>query len=339
MVFNWLKKKGEKCIEKNINNEGIIRNIEIPNYTKQVVDSDDNFIIRLKKGLLKTRKILTDDLETIFKGKGYLDRSVIDRLEELLITSDVGVDTTMDLINKISVVKSSISNYSDLRKALKKEIIQYFNVKVNSLKYQIIPKVTMVVGTNGVGKTTTIGKLATLGTLKGNKILIAAADTFRAAAVEQLSMYARKAGAKIVRHKHNSDPAAVAYDAVSAAVSRRMDEVFIDTAGRLNTKINLMKELVKIRKSTGKSLAGAPHEVLLVLDATTGQNAISQTEKFNDFLGITGIVLTKLDSSSRGGIVIDISRRFNIAIKYICFGEKIENIQKFNPETFIDAII
>jgi fused signal recognition particle receptor len=196
----------------------------------------------------------------------------------------------------------------------------------------------MVVGVNGVGKTTTIGKLAARATRNGKKVLIAAADTFRAAAVEQLSVWAERAGADIVKHKAQADPAAVAYDSMEAALARSTDFVFIDTAGRLHTKVNLMEEIKKIKRTISKKIADAPHEVLLVLDATTGQNALSQAKLFNDALDITGIALTKLDGTAKGGIVVSICHSLQIPLKYIGIGEGIEDLQDFNPEGFVEAL-
>ena len=200
------------------------------------------------------------------------------------------------------------------------------------------PRVIMVVGVNGVGKTTTIGKLAAKATAGGKKVLIAAADTFRAAAVEQLVIWAERAGSEIVKHKDGADPAAVAYDSIAAAQARGADMVLIDTAGRLHTKVNLMEELKKIQRTVSKKLPGAPHETLLVLDATTGQNAFSQASLFNDALGVTGVVLTKLDGTAKGGIVVNICSSLKIPLKYIGIGEKIEDLEAFDPKQFVEAL-
>jgi fused signal recognition particle receptor len=200
------------------------------------------------------------------------------------------------------------------------------------------PHVVMVVGVNGVGKTTTIGKLAAASVKRGQKVLIAASDTFRAAANEQLTIWAERAGAEIVKHQEHADPAAVAFDAVAAAMNRGADIVYIDTAGRLHTKVNLMEELKKIKRSVFKKLPGAPHEVWLVLDATTGQNALSQAKLFHDALGVTGMILTKLDGTAKGGIVIRICGEMNLPLKYIGIGEKIEDLQHFDPKSFVDAL-
>ncbi|MCP4690360.1 MAG: signal recognition particle-docking protein FtsY [Desulfobacterales bacterium] len=296
---------------------------------------------RLKNGLAKTRKILTTDIDDLFAGKKELDDDLLEDLEELLITSDIGVRTSMDLIEKISENASKITGTEELKAALKAEIRALFDAQPSRGEEIIVdggPRVVMVVGVNGVGKTTTIGKLAARCTASGQKVLIAAADTFRAAAVEQLTIWAERAGADIVRHKEKADPAAVAYDGVEAAIARGVDVVFVDTAGRLHTKVNLMEELKKIKRAIGKKIPLAPHEVLLVLDATTGQNALSQAELFNKAMNITGLALTKLDGTAKGGIVVGISSSLNIPLRYIGVGETMDDLQDFNPADFTDAL-
>lgn len=294
---------------------------------------------RLKSGLSKTRKILTTDIDELFLGKKLVDDDMIEDLEELLITADMGVETTMDIMERISGKRSRIAGAGELKTALKEEIMGYFDaLPVPEPEAAAKPHVVMVVGVNGVGKTTTIGKLAAHESRKGKKVLIAAADTFRAAAIEQISIWAERAGADIVRHRDNADPAAVAYDGIDAAISRGSDIVFVDTAGRLHTKVNLMEEIKKIRRTLAKRLPDAPHEVLLVLDATTGQNALSQAKMFNEALGVTGIALTKLDGTAKGGIVVSICSSLNIPLKYIGVGESVEDLQAFDPKRFVDAL-
>jgi fused signal recognition particle receptor len=297
------------------------------------------FIARLKSGLSKTRKILTTDIDDLFLGKKLVDDDMLEDLEELLITADMGVQTTMDIMERIAGKRSRITGANDLKAVLKEEILAYFDalpshVPTASAK----PHVVMVVGVNGVGKTTTIGKLAAHESRKGKKVLIAAADTFRAAAIEQIAIWAERAGADIVRHRDNADPAAVAYDGIDAAVSRGADVVFVDTAGRLHTKVNLMEEIKKIQRTLAKRLPNAPHDVLLVLDATTGQNALSQAKMFNEALGVTGIALTKLDGTAKGGIVVSICSSLNIPLKYIGVGEGVEDLQLFEPKQFVEAL-
>jgi len=297
-----------------------------------------HFFKRLKNGLSKTRKSLSSGLESIFTGKGVVDDDLLESLEELLITSDVGVQTSMSLVNRVSKNANRITGVDQLKTVLKKEVLSFFAPVEARHRSGSKPHVIMVVGVNGVGKTTTIGKLAAHEVGAGRKVLIAAADTFRAAAVEQLSIWADRAGADIVKHKENADPAAVAYDALDAALARDIDVVLIDTAGRLHTRVNLMEELKKIKRTLSKRLPGAPHEVLLILDATTGQNAISQANLFNEALDLTGIALTKLDGTAKGGIVISICDTLRIPLAYIGVGENIEDLQHFDPKQFVDAL-
>jgi fused signal recognition particle receptor len=294
---------------------------------------------RLKSGLSKTRKILTTDIDDLFLGKKIVDDEMIEDLEELLITSDMGVQTTMDIMMRISNKRSRISGANELKRVLKKEILSYFEALPDSEPVLMTtPRVVMVVGVNGVGKTTTIGKLAAHASEQGKKVLVAAADTFRAAAIEQITIWAERAGADIVRHKDNADPAAVAYDSIDAAISRGVDVVYVDTAGRLHTKVNLMEEIKKIQRTLAKRLPDAPHEVLLVLDATTGQNAISQAKMFDEALGVTGIALTKLDGTAKGGIVVSICSSLKIPLRYIGVGEGVTDLQRFDPKQFVEAL-
>ena len=294
---------------------------------------------RLKSGLSKTRKILTTDIDELFLGKKLVDDDMIEDLEELLITSDMGVQTTMDIMERISGKRSRISGAGELKRVLKEEILAYFEALPEPPpEAETKPHVVMVVGVNGVGKTTTIGKLAAHESRRGKKVLIAAADTFRAAAIEQISIWAERAGADIVRHKDNADPAAVAFDGIEAAISRGVDTIFVDTAGRLHTKVNLMEEIKKIQRTLAKRLPDAPHEVLLVLDATTGQNALSQAKMFNEALGVTGIALTKLDGTAKGGIVVSICSGLNIPLRYVGVGEGVDDLQIFDPQQFVEAL-
>jgi len=292
---------------------------------------------RLKDRLSKTRKTLSDGFDRIFAGKKQIDADLLEELEELLITSDIGVETALALIEKVSSAK--ISEVNQIKSFLKDEILKILEPQPRQPESQLAaPQVIMIVGVNGTGKTTTIGKMAASATASGKKVLIAAADTFRAAAIEQLMIWAERAQAEIVKHKEKADPAAVAFDAVQAAEARGSDLVLIDTAGRLHTKVNLMEELKKIKRAISKKIPDAPHEILLVLDATTGQNALSQAELFNSALGVTGLALTKLDGTAKGGIVIGICNTLKIPLKYIGIGEKIEDLQKFDAAQFVDAL-
>lgn len=300
----------------------------------------EGLVGRLRSGLSKTRNSISGGLERIFAGAGRLDEEALEDIEELLITSDVGVKTTMSIVQNVEKKAADIKDQDKLKKIVKAELLSVINesqsVSGNKLSGQ--PHVIMVVGVNGVGKTTTIGKIAARLSSEGKKVLIAAADTFRAAAVEQLSVWAERAGADIVKHGDNADPAAVAYDGVEAAIARKADVVLVDTAGRLHTRVNLMEELKKVKRTITKKLPDAPHEILMVLDATTGQNALTQAEQFNEALGITNLALTKLDGTAKGGIVIGICGSLNIPLDYIGVGEGVSDLQSFDPVKFIDAL-
>ncbi|MFO7707927.1 MAG: signal recognition particle-docking protein FtsY [Desulfobacterales bacterium] len=292
---------------------------------------------RLRERLAKTRQNLSAGFSRVLTGKRRVDAELLEEIEELLITSDVGVRTAARLIERLSAAKAG--TVEELQAALREEILAILTHPPRPARPPgSPPHVIMVVGVNGVGKTTTIGKLAARLKAQDRKVLIAAADTFRAAAVEQLTIWAERAGADIVRHQDGADPAAVAYDAVDAARARGADVVIVDTAGRLHTKVNLMEEIKKVKRSIAKKLPDAPHEILLVLDATTGQNAISQARLFHEALELTGIALTKLDGTAKGGIVIAICHEFDIPLRYIGIGEGIEDLQDFDPEPFVEAL-
>lgn len=315
--------------------------------------SGGGFFGRLKSGLAKTRAILTTDIEDLFQsGEGVTDE-MLEELEELLITADLGVQTSLDLVAKITKQAHKIDGPEALKATIREELVQLLEQAPEAAAPEAAapetsapeaapqaarPRVVMVVGVNGVGKTTTIGKIAAKATQKGEKVIIAAADTFRAAAAEQLTIWAERAGAQIVRHKDNADPAAVAFDAVKAASARKAGLLLIDTAGRLHTKVNLMEELKKIHRTVAKRLPGAPHEVLLVLDATTGQNALSQAKLFNEAMGVTGLALTKLDGTAKGGIVVSICSELGLPLQYVGVGEGIEDLQLFDPQAFVKAL-
>ncbi len=303
-------------------------------------DQKQGLFSRLKRGLSKTRQILTTDIEDVFAGKKQIDEEMLEEIEELLITSDIGVQTTMDLMEAISRKANNISNPNELKETIKQAILSLMvDTTLPTVPEQTDkPHVIMVIGVNGVGKTTTIGKLAARRVQEGKKVLIAAADTFRAAAVEQLAIWADRAGADFVRHKENADPAAVAYDGMQAAIARDIDTVFIDTAGRLHTKVNLMEELKKIQRTISKTTPQAPHEIILVLDATTGQNALSQAKLFHESIGITGLALTKLDGTAKGGIVVSICQQLKLPLLYVGVGEGIDDLQTFDPNQFVNAL-
>jgi fused signal recognition particle receptor len=303
------------------------------------IEKSNSILGRLRRGLSKTRKILTTDLDDLFAEKKRVDDAMLEDLEGILITADIGVQTTMDLMKIVSRKAAGIGDAAALKEVLKEEILSLLSPEEPPCPpIATKPKVIMVVGVNGVGKTTTIGKLAARYRADGQTVLIAAADTWRAAAVEQLAIWADRSGADIVKHKNGADPAAVAYDGVKAARARETDIVLVDTAGRLHTKTNLMEELKKIKRSVAKILPDAPHEVLLVLDATTGQNALSQARMFDEALKVTGIALAKLDGTAKGGIVVSIYDSFHIPLQYIGVGEKIDDLQDFRPRQFVNAL-
>jgi fused signal recognition particle receptor len=300
----------------------------------------------LDKGLEKTKESVFKKLSRVAVGKSRVDETVLDNLEEVLISSDVGVDTTIKIIERIEkrVAKDKYLNTRELNIILKEEIEALLEESRpdNSDDFFITsnkkPYVIMVVGVNGVGKTTTIAKLAYQFRKSGKKVLLGAADTFRAAAVEQLEIWAERAGVDIVKQKMGSDPASVAYDTLSSALSKEIDIVLIDTAGRLHNKSALMEELAKIRRVMQKIIPDAPHEILLVLDGSTGQNAFEQTRQFMKVTEVNALALTKLDGTAKGGVVIGISDQFNIPVRYIGIGEGLDDIQVFNKKEFVDSL-
>tara|TARA_B100001287_G_scaffold8270_1_gene6454 strand:+ start:203 stop:1171 length:969 start_codon:yes stop_codon:yes gene_type:complete len=300
----------------------------------------------LDQGLEKTKKSFFSKIANTVVGKSKVDEHVLDDLEEVLVSSDVGVKTTLKIVDRLEsrVKKDKYIGVNQLNDILKDEIAEMLsenNVEDIS-DYQIpksnLPYVVMVVGVNGVGKTTTIGKLAFQFKNKGYQVTLGAADTFRAAAVEQLSIWSERVGVPIVKQKMGSDPASVAFDTLQSAKANNSDIVFIDTAGRLHNKINLMNELSKIKKVMQKVIPDAPHEILLVLDGSTGQNAIEQAEQFLKATEVNALALTKLDGTAKGGVVIGISDQFKIPVKYIGVGEGVEQLQVFNREAFVDAL-
>jgi len=297
------------------------------------------FFDKLKESLTKTRKSLAEKVETIFTGR-KVDESTLEELEEILILSDVGTKASSEIMTVIreKARKGDVKDVDSVRELLKQEMITILGAPQPLLVSGSKPFVILAVGVNGVGKTTTIGKLASRFRSQGLSVLLAAGDTFRAAGIEQLEIWATRADTQFVKHQKGSDPAAVAYDAVVAAQSRGIDVVIIDTAGRLHTKSNLMEELKKVRRSIDKAMPGAPHEILLVVDATTGQNALRQAELFNEAVGITGIALTKLDGTAKGGIIFAIMRGPGIPVRLIGVGEGIEDLRDFEPKEFAEAL-
>jgi fused signal recognition particle receptor len=298
------------------------------------------FFDKLKEGLQKTRKSITEKIDQVLVSFGKVDEELFDELEEILITSDLGIDTTMKVIEdlKAKVKERKIIDPKQVKGLLKEELQEILDKGGNDMKLGTKPSVIIVIGVNGVGKTTSIGKIANLYKSQGKKVLLAAGDTFRAAAIDQLQVWAERVGTEIIMHKEGSDPAAVIFDAVQAAKSRNADLLICDTAGRLHTKKNLMEELKKISRILDRELPGADRETLLVLDATTGQNAISQAKTFSETSDITGIVLTKLDGTAKGGIVVAIKSELDIPVKLIGVGEKIDDLQRFDAGEFVEAL-
>ena len=300
----------------------------------------------LDKGLEKTRENVFKKLSRAVVGKSRVDDEVLDNLEEALITSDVGVDTTLRIIERVEerVSRDKYLNTSELNVILREEIIGLLaennqeNISDFSAPLPAKPYVIMVVGVNGVGKTTTIGKLAHHFKKSGKKVILGAADTFRAAAVEQISIWAERVDVELIKQKMGSDPASVAYDTVASAASKDADVVIIDTAGRLHNKANLMNELSKIKRVMQKVIPDAPHEILLILDGSTGQNAFEQARQFTAATEVNALALTKLDGTAKGGVVLGISDQFRIPVKYIGIGEKMEDLQVFNREAFVDTL-
>ncbi|MBI4684564.1 MAG: signal recognition particle-docking protein FtsY [Nitrospirae bacterium] len=294
---------------------------------------------RLKEGLSKTRKGFVEKVESIF-SRGKIDEDTIEELEEILITSDIGIHATEEIANSLreKFKKGEAKESNSLKESLKKEMGLILGSSAPIVLFGEKPFVILTVGVNGVGKTTTIGKLASRFASQGHSVLLAAADTFRAAAIEQLEIWAKRAGALLVKHQSGSDPAAVAFDAIESAKHKNIDIVIIDTAGRLHTKSPLMEELKKVKRVVEKTMPGAPQEVLLVVDATTGQNALRQAQLFNEAIGVTGIALTKLDGTAKGGIVFAIKKELGIPVRLIGIGEGIDDLRDFDTKEFIGAL-
>ena len=294
---------------------------------------------RLRTGLARTKESLVGKVDSIFTGR-QVDEETLEELEEILVLSDVGVNSASEIVGRLKARsdRGEIKGTSSVRDFLKQEMVAMLGVSHPLVAFGERPFVILAVGVNGVGKTTTIGKLANKFRDEGYSVMLAAGDTFRAAAIEQLEIWAERAHAKFVKHQGGSDPSAVVFDAIEAAKARGMDVVIIDTAGRLHTKSPLMEELKKIKRVCGKAMPGSPHEVLLVVDATNGQNALRQAQMFNEAIGVTGIALTKLDGTAKGGIVFAIKKELNIPVRLIGVGEGAEDLQDFSPSEFVKAL-
>ncbi len=296
---------------------------------------------RLKAGIQKTRSGLMEKLDEAVSGRKEIDADVLDELEFALITADIGARTTAEILERIrqQVERHQLADSAQLKTAIKEHLLEI--LEANDRPVPVVaepPAVILVVGVNGAGKTTSIGKLTRRLQSEGKSVLLCAADTFRAAAIEQLEVWAQRTGADLIKQQTGADPSAVAFDAVQAAKARKVDYLIVDTAGRLHTKVNLMAELEKMRRTVSRVIPDAPHEVLLVMEATTGQNGLEQARKFTETSAVSGIILTKLDGTAKGGVVVAIARELGLPIRFIGVGEKVDDLLPFDPEKFIDSL-
>ena len=308
---------------------------------------EQSYAARFSRAIEATRESLSERIDTVFQNRKQIDAELLDELEEALIAADIGVPVTLEILDRVrrAVSRKEIGDIAALKAALKGELLTILResekkgvASEQSVPESVAPYVIMVVGVNGVGKTTTIGKLAQRIKAEGNDVLICAADTFRAAASDQLAIWAERTGVPLVQQKQGTDPAAVLFDALKAAKARRSDVLIVDTAGRLHNKANLMAELEKMKRVAGREVEGAPHETLLVLDAVTGQNGLEQARQFLKTAGVTGIVLTKLDGTAKGGIAVAISKELGLPIRYAGIGEKVDDLVVFDPEQYVDGL-
>jgi len=315
---------------------------EKPEEAPNAEEPKQNFFDRMKQAVSRTRETLSSKIEGIAALTRTVDESALEDLENALLTSDIGVQTTTEILAALRdrALRKSIESGSELRDLLKEQLIAILRAPQGPIANpQAPPKVTFLVGVNGTGKTTSSGKLAAWSRAQNHSVLLCAADTFRAAAIEQLEVWATRSGVEIIKTKTGGDPAAVLYDAISAAKARAIDDLYVDTAGRLHTKTGLMDELDKMRRTAARLIPGAPHEVLLVMDATTGQNGLQQARLFTQSAGVTGIVLTKLDGTAKGGIAVAIARELNLPVRFVGVGEKMTDLLEFDPTAFVDSLL
>ncbi|HKG46770.1 MAG TPA: signal recognition particle-docking protein FtsY [Pyrinomonadaceae bacterium] len=324
---------------------GLDRSIE--ELQAQEAALEQEFSARFRRAVAATRESLSDRLDTLFAGRKQIDEELLDQLEEVLIAADIGVQTTMEILETVrrGIARKQINDLAALKHAIKTELLNILQASERqgvaselSVPEGVAPYVMMIVGVNGVGKTTTIGKLAQRIKAEGNDVLICAADTFRAAASDQLAIWAERTGVPLIQQKQGTDPAAVLFDSLKAAKARGSEVLIVDTAGRLHTKSNLMAELEKMKRVASREVEGAPHETLLVVDAVTGQNGLEQARQFLKVAGVTGIVLTKLDGTAKGGIAVAIAKELNLPIRYAGIGEKVDDLVVFDPQQYVNSL-
>lgn len=322
-------------------------NLSIEELQAQEAALEQEFSARFRRAVAATRETLSERLDTVFQGLKQIDENLLDELEEALIAADIGVPTTQHILETVrrGIARNQINDLDALKQAIKNELLRILRASENqgvasetSAPLDVLPYVMMIVGVNGVGKTTTIGKLAQRIKAEGNDVLICAADTFRAAASDQLAIWAQRTGVPLIQQKQGTDPAAVLFDSLKAAKARGSDVLIVDTAGRLHNKSNLMAELEKMKRVAGREVEGAPHETLLVVDAVTGQNGLEQARQFLKVAGVTGIVLTKLDGTAKGGIAVAIAKELNLPIRYAGIGEKVDDLVVFDPELYVNGL-
>jgi len=341
MAF-WRRKKEDKFSSSVL---GLDKSLEELKAQEEAAERELG--VRFSRAIEKTRHSINDRLDNIFEGRKQIDEAFLDELEEMLISTDIGVATTMQVLDKVrrGISRQEISDLDALKASMKRELLDILKHSTEhgvaderSVDDSIKPYVLMVVGVNGVGKTTTIGKLAQRIKDEGNEVLICAADTFRAAASDQLEIWAERAGVQIVQQKQGTDPAAVLFDALAAAKARSADVLIVDTAGRLHNKAHLMAELEKMKRVSSREVSGAPHETLLVIDAVTGQNGLEQARQFMKTANVTGIVLTKLDGTAKGGIAVAISKELDLPIRYVGIGEQVNDLMVFDAERYVNGL-
>ncbi len=348
MAF-WKRKKQDDIITLGLHREATVEELKIAERRDEGPEAD--IFEKLQDAVSATRENIADKLDVVFAGKREIDADVLDKLEEALIGADIGVQTSLDIIDKArkQVQRNQLNDIAELKRLIKDELRAILDnadkhrqrgtvASETEVPLDIKPYLMMIVGVNGVGKTTTIGKLAHRIKSEGNEVMICAADTFRAAANDQLAIWADRSAVTLIQQKPGTDPSAVLFDSINAAKARNTDVLIVDTAGRLHTKLNLMQELEKMRRIAGREIDRAPHEVLLVIDAVTGQNGLEQARQFSKTMPVTGLVLTKLDGTAKGGIVIAIAKELGIPIRYVGVGEKMNDLIEFSPEAYINGL-